>query len=707
MTGIRVRALALAVATAAPLAALAVSAGAAVSPASLTVGVRGAGPASATFRGGPITGSADGSGNVQPVSCQPPSCEQLPIKLVAPSGQPAKQISLAATVTFTAPAGDPSGLTGLDLWLLDSQGNSLSQATLGSSPASVASSGLNPGSYTLQITGEAGANNETYSGTVTASIPTPTAPAAVGHQFTTSVLPPAPASGLHGRNEDAEPGIGVDGNGTFWVASDIEPYAADDPRALEALSGTDVWKSTDGGRRWTWVAAPFNDASSSQPGLGGEDTDIAVASEKNSNGFYNIYVASLWVGSTNIAVSQDGGKTWNVTAVNGEPVQDRPWLAADGSCVFYLSYHAIVPYDTVVDKYDACNPAGQAIGSAVDPTDTTLFAGNVLPNASNRFGKQVVDNSAHSPYRHRIYVPMEGCSAPSVAGLPEVGAACADKAHVFVGYSDDGSTYHDVQVAAVPTDRLFIWPDTIATDRAGNVYLAWFDGQNSYLSVSRNGAKTWSSPRRINHGPARSSVYPTVTATSAGHVEVAFYGSTRAGDANTAKIMGAPNTYAAAHWQLYDARSSDFGRTWQQTTVTPTIHTGALCYDGSGCGQAPGDRNLLDDFGIAISPVTGTTVIAFDNDQPGGVQGKTHTDVAVRMGSSVARRHGSAPGSGSFADPPGRLAATGSWPWLAPLGLLAVLSALAVRTTQRRRGRPRALLARGRRRRPPVLATRP
>lgn len=663
-----------------PVAALAVSAAATVSPSTVTVGVDGAAPSSATFHGGPITGTADGSGQVAPITCQSPSCESLPITLKAPSTLPAKRITLSATVTFTGPAGNPDGLTGLDLWLIDKAGNELGAATLGSSPASVSASGLNPGTYTLEITGEAAANNETYTGSASAEIPPITPPAPVGNEFTTGVLPPAPTSGLHGTNEDAEPGLAVDGNGTFWTASDIEPYAAADTRALEALSGTDVWKSTDG-RHWTWVAAPFNDASSSTPGLGGEDTDIAVAPEKNSNGFYNIYVASLWIGSTNIALSQDGGKTWNVTPVNGEPAQDRPWLAADGACVFYLSYHALAPYDTVVDKYDACNTAGQAIGSAVDPTETALFVGNILPNASNRFGKQVVDNSPHSAYRHRVYVPMEGCSAPVIAGAPEVGAPCADKAHVFVGYSDDGTTYHDSQAAAVPTDKLFIWPDTVATDSAGNVYLAWFDGQNSYLSVSRDGAKTWAAPRRINAAPARSSVYPTVTATSPGHVEVAFYGSTRAGDADTGKVMGAPNTYGAAHWQLYDARSTDFGQTWHQTTVTPTIHTGILCYNGGGCGASPGDRNLLDDFGVAISPTTGATVIVFDNDQPAGVNGKTHTDWAVRVAGLTAHRSSS---NGASSGGSGRLAATGSAPWLAPLGLLAVAVGLLVRTRGRR-----------------------
>jgi len=604
---------------------------AAPSPSSLTVGVNGAGPSTATFSGGPITGTADGSGNAAPVACTPPACETITINLAAPPSLPPKEIKLAVTVTFNAAAGNPSGLSGIDTWLFDSSGNQVGSAVSGSSPAVVAASGVSAGKFTLEVTGEAAAAGETYTGVAAASIPVTTPAAPVGSLFATGILPPAPASGLTGTNEDAEPGIGVDGDGTFWVASDIEPFAASDPRALQALSGSDVWRSKDGGRTWAWVAAPFQGASASSTGLGGEDTDIAVAPEKNSAGFYNIYVASLWVGSTNVAVSQDGGATWSVTPVNGEPAQDRPWLSADGPCIFYLSYHALAPYDTVVDRYDTCNQAGQAIGSAVSPSETTLFAGNIAPGLSNRFGKQVVDNSPSSPYRHRIYVPMEGCAVPTQNGAPEAGVGCQTTPQEFVGYSDDGSNYTDSIVANVTTNKLFIWPDTVATDSAGGVYLAWFDGRNSYVARSENGGQTWGPSIRVNAAPALSTAYPTVAASSPGHVEVAFYGSTRPGDADDPTAMGAPNTFGSANWQLFWARSSDFGRTWTQSTVSHVLHTGVLCYNGSGCGQYTGDRNLLDDFGLAISPKSGTAAITFDNDQPAGLAGKTHTDFAAEL----------------------------------------------------------------------------
>jgi len=610
------------------------------SPGTVTVGVGGAAPSSVPFSGGPITGTADASGSSAPTSCSDPTCETIAISLAAPPAQPPNEISLTAAITFTAPAGNPQGLTGLDLWLLDSKGNVIGSATSGSSPASVSTAGQSDGAtFTLEISGEAAANNDTYSGTVSASVPSVTPPAPPGSLFNTGVLPFAPSSGLSAgqTNEDAEPGIGVAGDGTIWVASDIAPFAAHDQRALSLLSGTDIWKSSDGGNTWQWVAAPFNNASSSQAGAGGEDTDIAVAPNKNSNGFYNIYAASLWVGSTNVAISEDGGNTWNVTSVNGEPVQDRPWLSADGPCIFYLSYHALAPYDTIVDKYDACNASGQAVGSAVNPTVAQVFLGNIAPGLSNRFGKQVVDTSPTSPHQHRIYVPMEGCSTPTQNGLPEVGEGCQTTPDIFIGYADPGSgstlTFTNVTVAPVPTKKLFIWPDTIATDAAGNVYIAWFDDQHSYVQRSSDGGNTWSTRVQVNASPALSSVYPTVAAAGAGRVEVAFYGSTRAGDADNASVMGPPNLYGSAKWQLFWRSSDDGGKTWRkQETVTPTIHTGVLCYNGSGCGAYAGDRNLLDDFGLAISPTTGLAAITFSNDQPDGLNSLTHTDFAAQQG---------------------------------------------------------------------------
>ena len=467
--------------------------------------------------------------------------------------------------------------------------------------------------------------------------------------FTTGMLPATPGLGLP-HNEDAEPGMAIDGGGTIWVASDVEPYSVDDPRAQTTglLSGSDVWKSTDGGLTYQWVAAPFN-TSSSQAGAGGEDTDIAAAPVANSSGCYDIWVASLWVGSTNLAVSQDCGASWVQVAVNGEPGQDRPWLAADGACTVYLTYHGLAPYNTDVEEFSLPPCTGQGGGSTVDPTQTNLFLGNIAPGLTNRFGKVVVDTSPTSPHQHNVYQPMQGCTVATIAGLPEEGVGCSTNAQIFMGISQAGPTVGTVWTNSIvhttSNTTLYIWPDTAAVDNAGNVYIAWMEGpannsHNIFMSVSHDGGSTWAAPSQINLPPSLSAAYPTIAASTPGHVEVAWYGTDRDGGSDTQSVMGLPattpnpacgGTGQPTCWRLWWATSDDFGQTWTEGAITSTVHTGILCVEGGGCNASNGDRNLLDDFGLVIDQVHGTSATVFDNDQPESQQGKTHTDFAAAV----------------------------------------------------------------------------
>jgi len=464
--------------------------------------------------------------------------------------------------------------------------------------------------------------------------------------FDTAMLPPAPGLNLP-HNEDAEPGMAIDGGGTIWIASDIEPYAADDPRAQPSgvLSGSDVWKSTDGGHSYQFVAAPFTQIQSNQSGAGGEDTDIAASPVANSSGCYDIWVASLWIGSTNLAVSQDCGATFVTVPVNGEPAQDRPWLAADGACTVYLSYHALAPYDTVVDTFSLPPCNGQAINSAVPPTQADLFLGNVATGGlTNRHGKIVVDTAAASPFQHNVYQPMQGCASPTVDGVPEAALGCSTAAQILMGVSTNGGViWNDYTVHVTTTTTLYIWPVTAAVDSAGNIYVAWMEGsngfaQNSFISVSKDGGKTWSAPVQINAPPSLSSAYPTLAANEPGHVEAAWYGTDRNGGTDDQNVMGLPAlttnppcgaTGQPACWRLWWGTSSDYGSTWTEGPVTGTVHTGILCVEGGGCTASNGDRNMLDDFGMVIDGKTGAAAVMFDNDQPESLQGKTHTDFAV------------------------------------------------------------------------------
>ena len=451
--------------------------------------------------------------------------------------------------------------------------------------------------------------------------------------WVTQPLPAAAGTGLS-RNEDGEPGIGVTPAGEFWVASDIAPYAAHDPRrdpAAGLLSGADVWSSSNGGRSYTWRSDPFEEAAKTF-GLSGEDTDIAVATQKNSNGFYNIYATSLWIGSSGLAWSADGGKTWQLNRLGGLPTQDRPWLAADGACSVFIAYHQLPTFTPFVDKYDVCTNGNVPMsgGATLDPVNSTALSMSDFPGTSNSFNKLTIDTSPQSRFQHSIYVPMSLCAAQAATDVLVAEAnGCKGTQYLVAVSTDGGTTFSYHPVVLDPSGATLVWAATVATDQVGNVYFAWSDAHNAYLNVSHDGGKTWSKSLKLN-APKTAAVYPTVAGGKSGRVDIAWYGTTRAGNSNDQKVMGKPNAANGAKWSVVLARSIDGGRTFTLRTVSSTIHVGELCTNGSGCSD-PNSRNLLDDFGLVISPTTGLDAIAYTDDQPQGVAGTAYTAFASEV----------------------------------------------------------------------------
>src|ERR671927_282665 len=118
-------------------------------------------------------------------------------------------------------------------------------------------------------------------------------PAAAAPTFAVKagLFPPAPTLAAGSRNDNAEPGIAVDGAGAFYAAANIGGFdPAHDSRGA-GESGIDIWRSLDRGRTYKWVAAPFN-AMSHAPGVGGLDADIAAARYPNAQHRYNVYAVT-------------------------------------------------------------------------------------------------------------------------------------------------------------------------------------------------------------------------------------------------------------------------------------------------------------------------------------------------------------------------------------------------------------------------------
>ncbi len=92
-----------------------------------------------------------------------------------------------------------------------------------------------------------------------------------------------------------------------------------------------------------------------------------------------------------------------------------------------------------------------------------------------------------------------------------------------------------------------------------------------------------------------------------------------------------PDGYpAAAAWYVYFAQNSNAstaGSTFTQVAATPVIHFGGVCEGGISC---TGNRDLYDDFGIAVNPTTGFASIVYSDDQPGNDGASDHTAIATQ-----------------------------------------------------------------------------
>src|SRR5207253_10434611 len=150
----------------------------------------------------------------------------------------------------------------------------------------------------------------------------------------------------------------------------------------------------------------------------------------------------------------------------------------------------------------------------------------------------------------------------------------------------------------------------VSVDQAGNVYLVYTDDHNMYYSFSTTFGQTWSGPYQISKTPSNTAIMPWSTALGNGALDVVWYGTSYYDGVNT------PDNYPMkAAWQVYFAQNlaaTTPGSKFSQNTASGIIHYGGVCEAGVTC---TGNRDLLDDFGVAASPTTGSAVIIYTSDQ--------------------------------------------------------------------------------------------
>src|SRR5438309_3025681 len=420
------------------------------------------------------------------------------------------------------------------------------------------------------------------------------------HGFSVGVTCPNGAGTC--QNTEGEPAIRADPTGNFYGSSENVFCVIGG-----LCGGTFAWKSTDNGNHFTTLPLP-DSVSSGSAGFSpaGGDTDIAVAPVLNTNGYYNIYVASLAtappLANVYVSTSHDGGASFTLNPTGATiPVDDREWIAADGADKVCVSYHAI---SATNDIFVTCSLDGGTsftqTGNAFDPAHVAFLAGF----------NNVIGNLAIDPSNHVIYQVFS-----SVANSDEL-ASCTIACHVhtvWIAVSiDGGNTFTDYTVYNNPNTNVdyghqFI---NVSVDTAGNVYAVYSDDHNIYYSFSRTFGKNWSGPYQINNAPSKTAIFPWSTAGNAGELDVVWYGT------NFYNGVDHPDTYPdTAAWNVYFSQNLNAlvpGSSWTQVAASNIIHHGGVCEAGVTC---TGNRDLLDDFGVAASPTTGSAAIIYTSDQ--------------------------------------------------------------------------------------------
>jgi len=404
-------------------------------------------------------------------------------------------------------------------------------------------------------------------------------------------------------NGAAEPAIRADATGTFYASSELGLGA-----------GTLAWKSTDGGLHYTALTSP-DQISQEAGGIapGGGDVDVGVATAPNAHGLYNVYVATLSLANVTVSASQDGGQTWSKNVLTAAvPVDDREWIAADGASKVCVSYHDVATFNIDVNCSSDAGATFLQPGSAIDLNH--LFLLN-----DNSTGNLVID-----PASHTIYQVLSG-----IANTMEAVGTSSHFHAVWVAVSHDGGlTFTDYPVyinpdASVDYGHQFI---NATVDQAGTVYAVYTDNHNLFYSFSTDQGKTWSAPVQVSQAPSATAVMPWSIACGPGQLDIVWYG-TSFYDGTTV-----PDNYPpSAAWYVYFAQNVNAagGGPFTQVAATPVIHFGGVCESGVTCS---GNRDLFDDFGIAVAPTTGLASIVFSDDQPGNSSGDNHTAIATQTG---------------------------------------------------------------------------
>ena len=413
----------------------------------------------------------------------------------------------------------------------------------------------------------------------------------------------------------AEPSIRAARNGNLYI---VAPQGLGSSRPIDDEGGDIVWRSTDGGKNWTFLGS-YDDAA------GGGDADIAP----DRSG--DLWGAGLTLVNTTATYSTDDGDSWTANPVTTlDSGVDRQWIDTYRNEPFAFMSTG-TPDDMALMRLELAGSAPIVVNqvSVSEVGETYQWPGEIAVDSKRSFVYVAYNNASDSAtdedtLRDNIIVTRTNLDLTETKHFV-VAKTLGDSFDSFVA---------------------------VDTDRAGNVYAVWTerrpkgpDGKrgvtNSYISVSNNKGKTWSAPKRVNKKRARTTAFPWVVAGSRGRVAVTYYGTRRRGPSPeevTKPTKKGPNWKVFVAYTMRAGRAKPFYR--QRLAVPKPIHAGNVCTSGTGC--AGGTRDLLDYFQIDLDPC-GRMVIAYtDNSRDevtiGGDRVSNSPELVSFVGQSGGKR---------------------------------------------------------------------
>jgi hypothetical protein len=366
-------------------------------------------------------------------------------------------------------------------------------------------------------------------------------------------------------------------------------------QAMTALS----WESPFGTHMWTgqFGTTPADQGvfdANIAPGIfGGEDADIDLGSTGTLHATSLIFINhgnQLGVSALACPNHDTSSNFANCKLqVIDTTTADRQWITSDGPHV-WIAYHDSSNSSLVhVQRSDDDGFTFHRVGDPIVGQGATT--GNSTFNNEN--GPIVADPTSHVLY---------DVFAAGTAGLQK--GTSANFNHIYVSRSFDGGVTWSaslVYTAPVNTAENNIFPSLAVDPSNSKVYATWSDLHHVFVSTSTDHGATWSAAQNVATTPVVTAVMPWVSALN-GTADVVYYGT----DSTS-------NTDSGAVWNVYLAQSVNGGGSFSQTNVSPhPNHVGVVCLEGIAC--APGTRNLLDLFEVALNPQNGKTSIIYTDD---------------------------------------------------------------------------------------------